>query len=48
MKKALIEYVMDKADKCYSDDFPIYKIEEWIEEFFDLYQKKNRKVANDR
>lgn len=34
MKEALIEYVMERADKCYADDFPIYKIEEWIEEFF--------------
>lgn len=38
MKKALIEYVMERANKCYQDDFPIYKIEEWIEEFFAQYQ----------
>lgn len=34
-KEELIKYVMAEADKCYSDDFPICKIEEWIREFFD-------------
>jgi len=38
MKEELIKYVMEKADQCYSDDFPIYSIQEWIREFFDLYQ----------
>lgn len=30
----LIAYVMERANKCYSDDFPISQIEEWIREFF--------------
>ena len=34
-KEALIEYVMHHADACYSDDFPIHKIETWIRQFFD-------------
>lgn len=38
MKEELIKYVMEKADKCYSDDFPIENIEMWINEFFDQYQ----------
>ena len=38
MKEELIKYVMKKADKCYSDDFPINSIENWIREFFDQYQ----------
>jgi hypothetical protein len=37
VKEKLIEYVMEKADKCYRDDFPIESIEEWIREFFDQY-----------
>jgi hypothetical protein len=37
MKEELIKFVMEKADKCYSDDFPIPCIEEWIREFFDVY-----------
>ena len=35
MKEELIKYVMQKADQCYSDDFPISSIEDWIREFFD-------------
>lgn len=35
MKLELIKYVMGEANKCYADDFPIHKIEEWIKEFFD-------------
>lgn len=31
----LVDYVMEKADKCYSDDFPISEIETWIREFFE-------------
>ena len=38
MKEELIDYVMGKADQCYSDDFPIDNIETWIREFFDQYQ----------
>ena len=38
MKEELIDYVMEKADQCYSDDFPIDNIEVWIREFFDQYQ----------
>jgi hypothetical protein len=38
MKEELIEYVMGKANQCYSDDFPIYNIKTWITEFFDQYQ----------
>jgi hypothetical protein len=37
MKEELIKYVMEKADKCYSDDFPISSIEKWIREFFDQH-----------
>lgn len=40
MKKALIEYVMERANKCYPDDFPIWDIEKWIEEFFEQYEKR--------
>jgi hypothetical protein len=43
MKEELIEYVMGKADQCYSDDFPINNIEIWIREFFDLYQPERSK-----
>ena len=38
MKKELIKYVMERADRYYYDDFPIEQIEVWIEEFFDKYQ----------
>ncbi len=38
MKEELIKYVMERADQCYSDDFPIARIEDWIREFFE--QKK--------
>ena len=38
MKEELIKYVMEKANKQYSDDFPILHIEVWIREFFDYYQ----------
>ena len=30
----LVKHVMEKADQCYSDDFPIQNIEIWIREFF--------------
>ncbi len=40
MKEELIKYVMEEADKCYSDDFPINNIEIWIREFFDKYQSE--------
>ena len=40
MIEELIKYVMDAADKYYSDDFPINNIEVWIREFFDSYQSK--------
>jgi hypothetical protein len=33
----LIDYVMEKANNCYSDDFPISEIETWIREFFEKY-----------
>jgi|GEM_PF-1893896 hypothetical protein len=39
MNEELIKYVMERANKCYSDDFPIYNIEIWIREFFDQYKK---------
>lgn len=38
MKEELIKYVMERADACYSDDFPIQSIQTWITEFFDSYQ----------
>jgi hypothetical protein len=38
MEEKLIKYVMEKADQCYSDDFPIQNIEIWIREFFIQYQ----------
>ncbi len=38
MKEKLIKFVMERADKCYSDDFPIPSIQEWINEFYDQYQ----------
>ena len=41
MKEELIRYVMEKANNCYSDDFPIHSIEEWIQEFFDQYQPES-------
>lgn len=41
MKESLIKYVMEKADQCYSDDFPISCIESWIREFFDSYQPED-------
>ena len=34
MKEELIKYVMQKADRYYSDDFPICLIEDWIREFY--------------
>ncbi len=30
----LVLYVMERANKCYSDDFPIANIEEWVRSFF--------------
>lgn len=38
MKEKLINFVMEEANKCYSDDFPIQNIEKWIREFFIKYQ----------
>jgi len=38
MKKELCEFVMEKANREYQDDFPIEKIPLWIEEFFSTYQ----------
>jgi hypothetical protein len=38
VKEELIKYVMERADQCYYDDFPIYSIEIWINEFFDQLQ----------
>ena len=46
MKEELIKYVMGKADKEYSDDFPIHKIKEWIQEFFNQYQPERSKREN--
>jgi hypothetical protein len=43
MKEELIKHVMEEADKCYQDDFPIPKIEFWIREFFDQYQPERSK-----
>lgn len=34
----LIKYVMEKANRCYDDDFPIVQIEFWISDFFDKYE----------
>lgn len=34
MKEELIKYVMERANNCYVDDFPISEIETWIREFF--------------
>lgn len=39
MKEALIKFIMQKADKEYADDFPITKIPEWVEEFFEKYEE---------
>ena len=46
MKKELIKYVMEKADEQYADDFPIYKIENWILEFFEKYQPERLKRSD--
>lgn len=35
----LIDFVMTNADKHYSDDFPIDKIEVWIRDFFEIMAK---------
>jgi hypothetical protein len=43
MKQELIQYVMERADKCYSDDFPIENIRIWLNEFFDQYQPERSK-----
>lgn len=48
MKEELIKYVMEQADKCYSDDFPINSIEVWIREFFNQYQpERSKREDND-
>lgn len=39
MKEDLVKYIMQHANGYYSDDFPINKIAEWIDEFFDKYEK---------
>ena len=39
-QERLIEYVMLRADACYSDDFPIMSIETWIREFFENFMGK--------
>ena len=31
----MIKFVMEKANHCYADDFPICSIQDWIREFFD-------------
>ena len=41
MIEQLIEYVMKRANECYSDDFPIQNIETWIREFFDITDLKS-------
>jgi len=46
MKEELIKYVMEEADRCYSDDFPINSIEVWIREFFDQYQPERLNPEN--
>lgn len=38
LKETLIKYIMGKADLQYNDDFPIEKIETWINEFFDEFK----------
>lgn len=43
MKEELIKFVMDRADKEYGDDFPISKIPDWIDEFFNKYQPERSK-----
>ena len=43
VKEKLIEYVMERADREYQDDFPISRIPEWIEEFFSQYQPERSK-----
>jgi hypothetical protein len=43
MKKELIKYVMERANECYQDDFPINEIETWINEFFNQYQPESSK-----
>jgi hypothetical protein len=34
MIEELISYVMERANQCYSDDFPISEIENWIRDYF--------------
>jgi hypothetical protein len=40
MEEELIKYVMEQANKCYADDFPISEIETWIREFLDKYEEQ--------
>jgi hypothetical protein len=35
MKEKLVKYVMEMANKEFADDFPISRIENWIDDFFD-------------
>ena len=43
LKNELIKFVMEKADREYSDDFPIEKIPEWIDEFFNQSRYREQK-----
>ncbi len=36
----LVQYVMERANREYSDDFPISNIENWIREFFMTYAQR--------
>jgi hypothetical protein len=47
MKEELIRYVMERADQCYADDFPIEHIEVWIREFFNSYQPERLSPEDD-
>lgn len=38
----LVQYVMEMADKWYSDDFPIDHIEVWIRDYFTKEDSSNK------
>lgn len=40
MATFVMEYVMERADKYYSDDFPITSLPDWIMEAFGEFKKE--------
>jgi hypothetical protein len=48
MQDELIKYIMERADKHYTDDFPITLIPDWINGFFDKYQPERSKREDSR